>query len=58
MSTVQTYGWVLPNELKNQCRKCHWVLIQRSLAACEFDKQEFPRAIHCLKFEETKNDVG
>lgn len=55
MSTVQTFGWVLPNELKNQCRQCHWLLIERSLAACEFDKQEFPRAVHCQKFEGMKD---
>lgn len=50
MPKIMTQGWYSERDLTNQCANCYWVLIEHSLACCEFDKPCFPLAVHCEKF--------
>jgi len=54
MPQIMTQGWVSQRDLTNQCDTCHWVLRQHKLGCCEFDRPEFPRAVHCPKFQDDK----
>ena len=50
-SVQQTFGYVAIRDLTNQCGKpCHWVLIERGMACCEFDRSQFPHAQTCERF--------
>lgn len=57
MPTVQTFGWCSTRDLTNQCgTPCHWVLVEHSMACCEFDREGFPHAQQCERFSQEAND--
>jgi hypothetical protein len=49
-----TAGWESMYDVKNQCGICKHAIVERKMAACEYNKQGFPAAHNCpiFKFDE------
>ena len=55
---MNALGWYSLRDITNQCSECFWLLTEHKMACCEFDRQEFPKANHCSKFQKDKDDNG
>jgi hypothetical protein len=40
-------GWLLINDVKDQCSDCKHVVIEQKMAACGFERREFGNAHNC-----------
>jgi hypothetical protein len=49
--TVQTEGWFLIYDIKDQCAICKHVVVDKRMACCDYNKQSFPAAHNCALFK-------
>ena len=45
-----TGGWIISNDVKGQCERCVHVVVERKMAACDYNRKDFGDAHNCPLF--------
>jgi len=46
----ETGGWIIHYDVKGQCGRCEHVVVDRKMAACDYNRKDFGNAHNCPLF--------